>query len=250
MRDAARIGVLSAMALFLFARPSVAQGSMDQAARALFESADHERTSRGIPALKWDASLAQAASQHAVKMAQQHTLSHQFPGEPDVPTRESRAGAKISAAAENVAYGSSADAIHNGWMHSPPHRRNLLDPQMNSIGIAVVQQGSLLFAVEDFSRALAPLSLTEQENRVASIILRAGLRIRPGDNDARNVCEGGQATTRPGLIGQFSTTDLSELPTALERAVRSGKYMAAQVGACTKSATDNLSQYHIAVLLY
>jgi hypothetical protein len=250
MRGAVKVAALSAMALLFLGRPAAAQGNMDDAAKALFDSANHERTSRGIPALKWDASLAEAAHQHATWMAQKNALSHQFPGEPDVPTREAQAGARISAAAENVAYGPSAEVIHNGWMHSPPHRHNLLDPQMNSIGIAVVQRGNLLFAVEDFSRTLAALSLAEQEKMVKTIILRAGLRIRSGDNDARNVCEGGQATTQPLLIAQFSTTDLSTLPSELEHAVRSGKYMQAEVGACTKPAANNLSQYHIAVLLY
>jgi hypothetical protein len=251
MRGAVKIAVLGVVALLFLWRPAVTQGNMDDAAKALFDSANHERTSRGIPALKWDASLAEAAHQHAVRMAQQNTLSHQFPGEPDVPTREAQAGEKMSAAAENVALGPSAAVIHTGWMHSPPHRHNLLDPQMNSVGIAVVQRGDMLFAVEDFSRALAMLSLDEQEKIVAVPVRASNLKIRADNSDARRVCEiGSAASAQAALTVQFSTAGLSTLPAALEHAIHSGKYVSAEIGACTKSSSDGLSQYHIAVLLY
>lgn len=250
MRGAAKIIVVVAIAILGLGRFAAAQTKMDGAASALFNSANRERTSRGIPALKWDAALADAARQHAVKMAEQNTLSHQFPGEPDLPAREMQAGEKMSEAAENVALGPSTEVIHNGWMHSLPHRRNLLDPQLNSVGIAVVQRGDTLFAVQDFSRTLAALSLDEQEKMVGGIVRRAGLKIRSDDSDARNICEDGHATSQPSLIAQFSATDLSALPAALDRAVHSGKYSAAEVGACAKSAMNNLSQYHIALLLY
>jgi uncharacterized protein YkwD len=38
-------------------------------------------------------------------------------------------------------------------MKSPPHRANILDRDMDSIGVGVVEQGGQLFAVEDFSQA-------------------------------------------------------------------------------------------------
>jgi uncharacterized protein YkwD len=38
-------------------------------------------------------------------------------------------------------------------MNSPAHRDNLLDRELDSIGIAVVERGGQLFAVQDFSRA-------------------------------------------------------------------------------------------------
>lgn len=250
MRSEVRIIAVTAVAFLFLTQFGTAQTNMDEASRVLFDSANRERASRGIPALKWDTSLAEAARQHAAQMAERNTLSHQFPGELDLPAREMQAGEKMSAAAENVAFGPDAEVIHNGWMHSPPHRHNLLDPQLNSIGIAVARRGNTLFAVEDFSQALAALSLDEQEKAVGEIIVRAGLKIRSDDSDARHVCEGGQATTQPALIGQFSTTSLNALPAALERAVRSGKYSTAEVGACAKTPTNNLSQYHIALLLY
>jgi uncharacterized protein YkwD len=37
-------------------------------------------------------------------------------------------------------------------MKSPLHRANILDKDMDSIGVGVVEQGGQLFAVEDFSQ--------------------------------------------------------------------------------------------------
>lgn len=219
--------------------------------RILFDSANRERIARGIPPLKWDAALAEAARSHAQRMADENALSHQFPGEPDVPTREKQAGEKMSEAAENVAVGPSAAAIQTGWMNSPPHRRNLLDPQLNSIGIAIVQRGQNLFAVEDFSRALMSLSLADQERMVGSPIRAAGLTIRSDNSDARSVCQGVHPRgSQPAFIEQFSATDLGALPDSLVRALHSGQYHSAEIGACAKPSQDALSQYHVAVLLY
>jgi len=38
-------------------------------------------------------------------------------------------------------------------MKSPPHRANILDRDMDSIGVGVVEQGGQFFAVEEFSQA-------------------------------------------------------------------------------------------------
>jgi uncharacterized protein YkwD len=86
-------------------------------------------------------------------MAQENTLSHQFPREMDLGTRIRLAGVRFRAVAENVAQGPSAASIHTQWMNSPPHRANLLDPDMDSIGVAVAERKGQLFAVQDFSQA-------------------------------------------------------------------------------------------------
>lgn len=242
---------MTATLLFVAPKYSAAQGKIDQSAQQLFDRANQERRSRGIRVLKWDPALAEAARQHALKMAAQNTLSHQLPNEPDLATREKNAGATISAAAENIAAGPNAAAFHTGWMNSPGHRRNLLNPQYDSVGIAVVQRGGSSWAVEDFARALAALSLGEQEKAVAKAIRAAGLTIRMENDDARHVCTGvPYGDSQPRFIVQFTSADLSALPEPLERTLRSGSYDQAEVGACAKPATDGLSEYHIAVLLY
>ena len=121
--------------------------------QALFDAANRERAARRLAPLKWNPALASAARAHAQKMARENTLSHQFPGEMDLGTRVRLAGVRFRAVAENVAQGPSAASIHTQWINSPPHRANLLDPELDSIGIAVAEGQGQLFAVQDFSQA-------------------------------------------------------------------------------------------------
>jgi len=121
--------------------------------RDLFTAVNQARRVQGLPPLRWDESLAAAARQHAAVMAQHGEVEHGFAGEPSVSTRAKLAGARFSWLAENVGEGPSAGSIHGAFMNSPNHRANVLDRDMDSIGIGVVERGHELFVAEDFSKA-------------------------------------------------------------------------------------------------
>lgn len=123
------------------------------AEQTIFDLANRERAALKLPPLKWNTGLATSARQHAQKMAQAGTLSHQFPGETDMGMRVRMAGVRFSSVAENVAQGPSAAVLHQEWMHSPAHRDNILDPELDSLGVAVVERNGELFAVQDFALA-------------------------------------------------------------------------------------------------
>src|ERR1700688_1194504 len=175
MRVAPILACISA-SILTFCPPPV-RAQENGSAQILFESANHERAAHGLGPLKWSATLAAAARQHALRMATQNTLSHQLSGEPGMVDRASQAGARFSSLAENIAEGPSAEGIHQEWMNSPPHRANLLDPQLDSVGIAVAGRNGALFAVEDFSRAAGKLSVEEQEGIVDAKLRSRGLRL-------------------------------------------------------------------------
>src|SRR6202790_3129329 len=144
-------------------------------------------------------------------MAQQNALSHQFPGEPAMSDRASRAGARFSSLAENVALAPSAEGIHQQWMNSPPHRANLLDPQLDSVGIAVAESNGTLFAVEDFSLAAGSLSVTEQEKIVNVQLQSLGLHLLNDLDDARRSClldNGYAGSHQPSFVLHYATPDL------------------------------------------
>ncbi len=86
-------------------------------------------------------------------MAREGSISHQFSGEASLPARVTKAGARFSTLEENVDSAETASLVHERFMHSPLHRANILDPDVNSAGIGVVKQRGELFVVEDFSRA-------------------------------------------------------------------------------------------------
>ena len=94
--------------------PARAQGQRESAEQILFDAANHDRAAQRLRPLRWDNSLANGARQHAQRMAQQNTLSHQLPGEEDFKARAVRAGARFSSLAENIAEGPDAPGIFGG----------------------------------------------------------------------------------------------------------------------------------------
>jgi uncharacterized protein YkwD len=266
LRDlrAARLFTVLSFAAAVFLSPLVvvhANQTANDAERALFDAANRERVALGLRPLQWDNTLAAAAREHALRMAQRNTLSHQLTGELPLQDRTRLAGARYSSIAENIAEGPTAEIIHVSWMHSPPHRANLLDPQLTSVGIAVALQArsnssglptATLFAVEDFSQSVANLNYQEQERQVAAQLTARGLQVGPS-NDARKTCEmdRGWAGNRPGLVVRYEATDLNRLPDDLEQKIQTGRYRSAAVGACESSAdTRGFTRFRIAVLLF
>lgn len=222
-------------------------------AQSLFQAANHERSARGLSLLKWSFTLAEAARRHAQRMAAQNTLSHQLPGEPSMSARATSAGARFHALAENVAEGPGVENIHQQWMKSPPHRANLLDPQLDSVGIAVAERNGVLFAVEDFSLDAGKLSIEEQEGIVGAKLQSRGLRLLNDPGDARQSCvlDNGYAGSHvPSFVLHYATPDLPTLPDLLEQRIQTGKYHSALVGACASDAKTGLSNYRIGVLLF
>jgi len=226
---------------------------MGAAEKILFDAANRDRNSRGLQPLQWDAALANAARAHAQQMAQRNTLSHQFAGEPSMQQRASQAGARFSMVAENVALGPTVDGLHTQWMNSAPHRANLLDPQLNSIGIAVVQSGNSFFAVEDFSASVAPMNVSQQEQKVAAQLSAKGLNPVNITDDARKACRREHGlSARPAAMLRYETSDLSQLPDEVVAKLQSGQYHSAAVAACQpmQGGSSDFTSFRIAILLF
>ena len=130
-----------------------AQTGASAAEQQLFAGVNRARKAQGLPGLKWDETLAAAARRHAGLMAQHNSAEHGYAGEPSLASRATQAGAHFVWLAENVIQGSSVQAIQEEFLKSANHRANMLDTEMNSAGVGVVERGGQLFAVEDFSKA-------------------------------------------------------------------------------------------------
>jgi hypothetical protein len=240
--------------VFLLSQACMAQQKMiSDAEKLLLDSANRERAARDLPLLTWDEALARAARKHAELMAEQDVLAHQLPGEPDLTTRAWEAGARFSRITENIARGEDPGKFHDGWMHSVEHRANILDSAADSTGIALVEGIGRSFAVEDFARAVKPLSIDEQEKRVEQLIAAHGLRLRRVGADARKSCELERdyaGTTTPRYVEHYETPDISQLPESLEKEIRSHRYKSAAVGACPQTKSSGFTRFRIVVLLY
>lgn len=243
---------------FAFAQPAnVSADATTIAEQYLLSAANQERAARGLQLLRRDPELARSAASHAREMAARGSISHQFPGEPDLSQRAASAGVAFSAISENVAEAPSAVEIHDLWMHSEHHRENLLDPAIDSAGISVIEFNGELYAVEDFVKTVRTVSLGEQESAIASLVVKEGAIALASDpatvSAARATCAmatGFAGARRPLFVMRFTSDHLNELPDQLKTRLASGRYREAAVGACASTQQSAFTSYNLAVLLY
>jgi uncharacterized protein YkwD len=221
----------------------------------LVQLANQARAQAGAGPLKWDAALATAARQHCLRMAANNSISHQYAGEPDLSERAAQAGAHFSLIEENVAVAPTPAEIHDAWMHSPGHRSNLLNPQVDHVGVAVVAGRSGLYAVADYERAVPLLSQSQIEAQIAGLL--HSVAILPDPTLARAACAAEGAMPRPAsgprprFVMFWENDQLTQLPKNLSDALASGKYHQASVGSCSPQGEEGaFTAYRIAVLLY
>jgi uncharacterized protein YkwD len=227
------------------ARPSNAE-------QTLYDAVNRERASLGLRQLQWDTALANAARLHTTLLADHDALSHRFDGEADLQTRLRMAGASFRLVAENVAEAPDVSTLHIAWMNSAPHRANILDPQVDSIGIAIERRGEQYFATQDFAAVVASMTREEQEQQVARLLFANGLSLADNVEDARKSCDQNRAffLAQPASIARFETSDLGHLPPELERMVVSGRFRRAAVGACEVPTATPFARFKLTVLLY
>jgi hypothetical protein len=203
------------------------------------------RADQNLGPLKWDPALAAAAAKHNQLMHDQGELSHQYPGEPVLTDRAAQAGAHFSSIAENIAVGPNPGAIEREWLHSAPHRANIFDPRMDSIGISILRRGSDLYATEDFAHAVASADPGQVEAQVAALLQKQNLNVSKDDKfirDARESCEmntGSAGGTQPRFIMRWESSNMNQLPDQITQQIATGTFKSAAVGT-----------YRVAVLLY
>jgi hypothetical protein len=174
-----------------------------------------------------------------------------------VGTRAESAWAHFSQIAENVAVGMKPDSIHLAWLNSPGHRANMLNPNEDHGGYAVVAMGDSMYAVADLSRSQPELSQTEVETIFQGLLRAKGLEIYSDPADAREHCS--QPDSTKGFIGSSGATavlrgqiaDISKLPPQAETMIASGNYHKAAVGNCPlQSVSGQFTLYRVAFLFY
>jgi uncharacterized protein YkwD len=229
-------------------------------AQRLLALANESRVANGAAPLKWDPALAAAALQHCRRMAAEGNLSHQFDGEASLTGRAGQAGAHFSTVEENIAAGSAPTdplEFHDGWMHSPGHRANLLNPAVDSVGIAVVVSHAITYAVADYARAVPALTQTEVEKAFAALLRAKGLSILKTSQDARAYCawtEGSRSLAFynvPRYRMFWQNPDLTQLPQELVSQLATGHYRKAAIASCPPHDVEGeFTVYRVAVLLY
>jgi len=87
--------------------------------------------------VKWDGQLEVAAVKHSMDMSKHQFLSHTGSDGSTLRFRITKAGFKWSSCAENIAEGYETEQqVVEGWLKSPAHCKNLMNPSYSFMGAA------------------------------------------------------------------------------------------------------------------
>ena len=106
----------------------------------LFELANVSRQGLGFQPLKENQALDQAAYLKAKDMLEKGYFAHYSPEGITPWYWLERSGYSYLAAGENLAVGFlESEQVHKAWMNSPSHKKNILNPNYQEMGIAVLR---------------------------------------------------------------------------------------------------------------
>lgn len=158
-------------------KPEVLGLTSNVSAAVLIQLTNQERQQKGLPPLSENNKLNQTALTKAKNMFEENYWAHYSPSGRDPWGFFHKAGYRFSHAGENLArnFYSSSEVVR-AWMASPTHRDNLLNPNYQEIGMAVLE-GTLggqptVLIVQEFGTpaegvvTLAPEEVTTQQKTV------------------------------------------------------------------------------------
>jgi uncharacterized protein YkwD len=126
------------------AATSTASPSLPATATAFVHDINVSRVAAGLRPLKVSADLTTVANKWAAALAKKGGLAHN-------PALGS-AIKNWTGLAENVGMGQTVTQLHEAFMHSAPHRANILAPIYSQVGVGVVVIDHEIYVVEDFRR--------------------------------------------------------------------------------------------------
>jgi hypothetical protein len=212
------------------------------AARELFEKLNLERARNGLKSLQWDERLSAAATSHAAMLGKNQQLSHVFPGEP--PLQQRLSAVPLALSGENVGVDSSIAGVHQGFMHSPPHRANILNPHYDAVGIGIVMRDGRYWVAQDFALRIPEVGDAQAEAEAigAASHIRSGLRPTQDIRLRRLACHmahSGQLNEEPALelpdahhAIAYTSLDPRIVPEEARRVLDSRDSSRVAVGAC------------------
>jgi uncharacterized protein YkwD len=130
---------LMAISIAVVGASPAAAGSTREA--RMLVKINNARAGHGLPPLTASPDLMAAARAHTVSMAGARSLFH---------TTSFSSLCCWHAIGENVGYGFTVRGLHRQFMHSAPHRANLLDPGMHQVGVGIVERNGALWVTEVF----------------------------------------------------------------------------------------------------
>lgn len=124
----------------------------DKFDQQILDLVNKERAKVGAKPLKFSEKLDRAADAHSQDQAANNKMSHSGSNGSRFDSRIKDEGFLFSRAAENVAAGQKDPLqVMEGWMNSSGHRANILNPQLENIGIgSATNNDGRIFWTQDF----------------------------------------------------------------------------------------------------
>jgi len=264
-------------------------GEDSAAENELLEAVNKSRELAGVPPLRRNENLREAALAHARRMVERERLEHQFSGEPSLLERIAQVGPivspvvspgvspktgalqdalKIDRAGENIASATCAPGANEVLMRSAPHRRNLLDPGFNVAGVAAIWSHGRLYVVQDFAHEVPSYSAAQSGQlvgrAVAEVRQKSGLpelvQLTPPNLDAAACSLARESRPNARLLATayenrriitYTQSRPEVLPQGALRLLRDPGVQQFAVGACyARNAAYPTGMYWVAILLY
>ncbi len=250
---------------FVLAFYAAAALGQSPAEKQLVDLVNHEREKAGRGKLEWNDRLAQAARKHSELLAEHQDLSHQFSGEPAIPERVGATGLRFNAVAENVAEAPGVETAHDGLMHSPGHRENILNPEYNAVGISIVQRGGELFVTQDFAHTLAAYTEKQFQDAISKDFNQARrakklepVKVVADPHLRRAACSqdmdtGKMIQSLPGAASLFvfSLSEPGTLPGDLRKPAADETLDRMNIGVCSQTGgKDGFSRFWVIIAFY
>ena len=107
----------------------------------MLQMVNGERAKKGLQPLQADTALAMAARAHSQDMFARGYFSHYTPEGKSPAGRLHDDDIDFLTVGENLALATTLRIAHDGLMHSPGHRANILNPAFTKIGIGILDGG-------------------------------------------------------------------------------------------------------------
>jgi uncharacterized protein YkwD len=116
----------------------------------MFAAHNAQRAAAGLPPLVLDGAVVSVARARATDMASKGYFAHTSPTGQTAFTLLRGAGISYRTAGENIAVNTFPEALSvstamSGFMGSPGHRANILNPAFTRVGIGVAKSGSSIY---------------------------------------------------------------------------------------------------------
>jgi len=130
--------------------------------------ANQTRQSLGLPVLKNNQKLDQAAQLKAENMVQNQYFNHTSPSGVTPWFWFLKAGYNYKYAGENLAIGFyESKEVYNAWLNSPSHRANIVNPKYTEVGTAVLSgfgSNNTIVVVQEFGTQLLVTTVVKNNN--------------------------------------------------------------------------------------